>query len=251
MFKCVIYYCHRLATQLNLTNLSYPIISCHIIQYHIVSYHIIYHVSHLHVSTPKDVSTVKDKVNPLNAWTGPKRSRKFRIPVERKSDMKVVWFSALAPAAFTLRKYSWCSFFVRGWVYSSSIVRLKYFIIEITMTKSGIEPATVRLVTKCLNQLRHSVPQIIEGLLFTKALITMLSSPVRQSSSGRLSVLSRKWLALRLAATLISSRFKQPHFLRSLSNGYQRKEKLFQYTNKWMVFTTCSTWMHSRKSEPW
>jgi hypothetical protein len=65
-------------------------------------------------STPKDISTVKDKVNPLNAWTGPKLSRKFRLPVERKSVMKVVWFSALAPAAFTPRKYSWCSFFVRG-----------------------------------------------------------------------------------------------------------------------------------------
>ena len=35
-FKCVLYYCHQVATQLQLTNISY-----HIISYHIISYHII------------------------------------------------------------------------------------------------------------------------------------------------------------------------------------------------------------------
>ena len=58
--KCVLYYSHRLSTQLQLTNISYRIISYHIISYiiyhisyriisyilsyHIVSYHIIYHI---------------------------------------------------------------------------------------------------------------------------------------------------------------------------------------------------------------
>jgi len=35
--KCVLYYSHRVATQLQLTNISY------IISYHIISYHIISH----------------------------------------------------------------------------------------------------------------------------------------------------------------------------------------------------------------
>ena len=36
--KCVLYYCHRLSTQLQLTNISYHIISYHIISYHIIVY---------------------------------------------------------------------------------------------------------------------------------------------------------------------------------------------------------------------
>ena len=61
--KCVLYYCHRVATQLQLTNIShhiiYPIIY-HIVSYHIsyriISYHIyyiyiyIYHITSYHVS---------------------------------------------------------------------------------------------------------------------------------------------------------------------------------------------------------
>ena len=41
----VLYYCHRVSTQLQLTNISYRIISYHI-QYHIVSYRISYHITY-------------------------------------------------------------------------------------------------------------------------------------------------------------------------------------------------------------
>jgi len=41
MCKCVLSYCHRVSTRLQLTNISYPIISYIISSYHIISYHII------------------------------------------------------------------------------------------------------------------------------------------------------------------------------------------------------------------
>ena len=42
--KCVLYYCHRVFTQLQLTNISYHIISYHIVSYRIISYHIISYI---------------------------------------------------------------------------------------------------------------------------------------------------------------------------------------------------------------
>jgi hypothetical protein len=40
--KCILYYCHRLSTQLQLTNI-YHIIYCIVYIIYIVSYHVIYH----------------------------------------------------------------------------------------------------------------------------------------------------------------------------------------------------------------
>ena len=49
--KCVLYYCHRLSTQLHLTNIYHHIISYHIISYHIISYLIIYHIISYHITS--------------------------------------------------------------------------------------------------------------------------------------------------------------------------------------------------------
>jgi len=49
---CVLYYCHRVATQLQLNIyhiISYHIISYHIISYHIISYIISYHIISYHI----------------------------------------------------------------------------------------------------------------------------------------------------------------------------------------------------------
>ena len=51
LLSCVLFVCkcHRLSTQLRLTNISHHIISYHIISYHIIQYHIIYHIIY-HIS---------------------------------------------------------------------------------------------------------------------------------------------------------------------------------------------------------
>jgi hypothetical protein len=70
--------------------------------------------------------------------------------------MKMLRLSALSPAAFSPRKYSWYSFLLEAESTLGPQCGLKNYV-EIPMTPSGIEPATFRLVEQCFNQLRYLI----------------------------------------------------------------------------------------------
>ena len=70
--------------------------------------------------------------------------------------LSALWTGRLYPPP--PRKYSWYSFLLEG---ESTPVRPEGW--KISMTPSGIEPATFRLVAQCLNQLRHRVPFLHGG----------------------------------------------------------------------------------------
>jgi len=55
--KCILYYCHRVANQLQLRNISYHIISYHIISHHTTLHHIIsYHITSHHITSHHIIS---------------------------------------------------------------------------------------------------------------------------------------------------------------------------------------------------
>jgi len=84
VYKCVLYYCHRVSTQLQLINI-YRIIS-----YHTISYHIIYHIKdwrrlvHRLAKSDIQLSTLSKISAPVPS---PRWTRRLNVPLSVISDL--------------------------------------------------------------------------------------------------------------------------------------------------------------------
>jgi hypothetical protein len=107
----------------------------------------------------------KGKAFPLQAWTGPWGFQEVEAPEFLDNrHKKVVRLSALRTGRLYSQEGFLVLFSIR--VDPRTTMRpegLSHW--KIPVTPLGLEPATFRFVARCLNQLRHRVPQLIRYIL--------------------------------------------------------------------------------------
>jgi len=110
----------------------------------------------------KKYGVVKRKAVPLQAWTGPKGSRKLRLPdfvTTAQDGGKVVSLTHRPP--LHPRKYSWYSFLLEAESTPGPECDQKDFMsMKNPLTPAGIEPATFRIVAQHLNHYATAVPKM-------------------------------------------------------------------------------------------